>query len=122
MVQSFMQLPSRAPRVFAEWAKEYGPLMTLRRGNTIIIIISGQQVGGSDLAALYNQRLFETEAAIDIMEKENASLVDRPRVISAGETMSADKRILLVRSGERFRKLRKYVYALSIETCTHYRF
>ena len=41
------------------------------------------------------------------MEKENAYLVDRPRNIAAGEIMSGDKRILLIRHGERFRKLRK---------------
>lgn len=78
-----------APRVYAQWAKEYGPLITLRKGGRVYIIICGQQ------------------AAIDIMEKENAYLVDRPRVIAAGEVMSGDKRILLVRHGERFRKLRK---------------
>ncbi|KAH8113419.1 cytochrome P450 [Phellopilus nigrolimitatus] len=78
-----------APRIFAKWAKEYGPVISLRRGGTIFIIICGQQ------------------AAIDILEKENASLVDRPRSISAGETMSGDKRILLIGQGERFRKLRK---------------
>lgn len=49
------------------------------------------------------------QAAIDIMEKENASLVDRPRTIAAGEIFSGDKRILLVGQGERWRKLRKYV-------------
>ena len=50
------------------------------------------------------------QAAIDIMEKENASLVDRPRAIAAGEILSGDKRILLVGQGERWRKLRKYVF------------
>ena len=48
------------------------------------------------------------QAATDIMEKENAALVDRPDSISAGKVMSGDKRILLIGQGERFRKLRKY--------------
>ena len=47
------------------------------------------------------------KAAIDIMEKENASLVDRPRAIAAGEILSGDMRILLLGRGERWRKLRK---------------
>ncbi|PAV20692.1 cytochrome P450 [Pyrrhoderma noxium] len=78
-----------AARAFAEMSKEYGPVFSLRRGSSIIVVICGQQ------------------AAIDIMEKENAYLVDRPRNIAAGEILSGDKRILLIRHGERFRKLRK---------------
>lgn len=46
------------------------------------------------------------------MEKENASLVDRPDSIAAGKIMSGDKRILLIGQGERFRKLRKCVHLL----------
>ncbi|KAL5527311.1 hypothetical protein ACEPAG_6102 [Sanghuangporus baumii] len=84
------ELPkTNVPKVFAQWGKEYGPLFSLRKGNTIFVIICGQQ------------------AAIDIMEKQGAFLVDRPRSIAAGEILSGDKRILIVRHGDRFRKLRK---------------
>lgn len=49
------------------------------------------------------------EAAVDIMEKENALLVDRPRTIATGEIMSGGMRTVLVGQGERFRKFRKCV-------------
>ncbi|KAG1818707.1 cytochrome P450, partial [Suillus subaureus] len=44
------------------------------------------------------------------MEKEGGSLVDRPRSIAAGEILSKGMRILLARSGDRFRRLRKAVH------------
>jgi len=44
---------------------------------------------------------------MDIMEKEGAALVDRPRSIAAGEMLSGGMRILMSRSGDRFRRLRK---------------
>ena len=47
------------------------------------------------------------QAAIDIMEKENASLADRPHNISAGEIMSGNKRTLLMGQGDGFKKFRK---------------
>lgn len=43
------------------------------------------------------------------MEKEGASLVDRPRSIAAGEMLSGGMRILMARSGDRFRRLRKAI-------------
>lgn len=49
------------------------------------------------------------QEAIDIMEKEGASLVDRPTSISAGETLSGGMRVLLTPAGERFKKLRRSV-------------
>ena len=47
--------------------------------------------------------------AVEIMEKEGAATMDRPRQIAAGETLSGGMRLLLTPAGERFRKLRKYV-------------
>lgn len=48
------------------------------------------------------------------MEKENSALVDRPPLISASDVLSGGKRILFVRSGDQFRKLRKYVYPITL--------
>jgi hypothetical protein len=77
--------------VFEEWTKEWGPVFTLRQGFTRIVVIGRLQ------------------AAIDIMEKEGAALVDRPVSISAGETLSGGMRVLLTPAGERFKKQRRYV-------------
>lgn len=44
------------------------------------------------------------------MEIEGRSLVDRPPSIAAGEMLSNGMRILMARSGERFRRLRKAVH------------
>lgn len=47
------------------------------------------------------------QVASELMEKEGAALVDRPRLIAASEIMSQDMRLIFARSSERFRRLRK---------------
>ncbi|KAJ7579273.1 cytochrome P450 [Mycena floridula] len=80
-------------RKFEEWTQEYGPLFTMRQGFTTIIVIGRLQ------------------AATDIMEKEGVSLIDRPRSIAAGETLSGGMRLLMIPAGERFKKLRRALHA-----------
>ncbi|KAJ3505865.1 hypothetical protein NLJ89_g7189 [Agrocybe chaxingu] len=82
-----------AYRKFEEWTQEYGPVFTIRQGLTTTIVIGRLQ------------------AAIDIMEKEGAALVDRPRNISAGDTLSGGMRVLLTPAGERFKKMRRALHA-----------
>lgn len=47
------------------------------------------------------------QAANEIMEKEGGALVDRPRLIAAGEMLSGGLRLLLQPAGEQFRRLRR---------------
>ena len=44
------------------------------------------------------------------MEKEGAATVDRPHNISAGDTLSGGMRVLLTPAGDRFKKMRRYVF------------
>ncbi|KAF8446404.1 cytochrome P450 [Boletus edulis BED1] len=85
---------SRAAFKFAELTKKYGPVFSLRHGPTLFVIIGGHQ------------------AAMEIMEKEGASLADRPRSIAAGETLSGGLRIITSRSGDRLRRLRRVMHAV----------
>ncbi|KAF8875372.1 hypothetical protein BD779DRAFT_1450154, partial [Infundibulicybe gibba] len=50
-------------------------------------------------------------AAIDIMEKEGAALVDRPFCISACETLSGSMQVPLTPAGDRFKKMRQALHA-----------
>ncbi|KAJ8585617.1 cytochrome P450 [Rhizopogon salebrosus TDB-379] len=77
------------PYELTELVRKYGPVVSLRQGNQVIIVIGS------------------VEAATDIMEKEGASLVDRPRSIAAGDMLSGGMRLLMASSGDRFRRLRK---------------
>ncbi|KAG2075334.1 cytochrome P450 [Suillus decipiens] len=72
--------------------REYGPVVSFQQGDQVIVVIGS------------------IEAATDIMEKEGGSLVDRPRSIAAGEMLSNGMRLVLSRSGDRFRRLRKAVH------------
>lgn len=86
-------LPSvNIARSLTDLVREYGPIVSLRQGSQVIVVIGS------------------VEAATDIMEKEGGSLVDRPRSIAAGEMLSKGMRILMARSGDRFRRLRKAVH------------
>jgi len=78
---------------FNEWADEYGPVITVRQGNEITIVIA------------------RVNAAAEIMEKEGGALADRPRMIAANEIFSRFKRITLIGGGELFRRLRKVIHA-----------
>lgn len=86
-------LPSvNIARSLTDLIREYGPIVSLRQGSQVIVVIGS------------------VKAATDIMEKEGGSLVDRPRSIAAGEMLSKGMRILMARSGDRFRRLRKAVH------------
>ncbi|KZP13150.1 cytochrome P450 [Athelia psychrophila] len=78
---------------WAEWTDLYGPVISVRTGSQITVIIG------------------RVKEAVDIMEKEGASLADRPKNIAAGEVLSGGMRTLLVPAGTRFRKLRKALHA-----------
>ncbi|KZP30921.1 hypothetical protein FIBSPDRAFT_725122, partial [Athelia psychrophila] len=78
---------------WAEWTDLYGPVISVRKGSQITVIIG------------------RVKEAVDIMEKEGASLADRPKNIAAGEVLSGGMRTLLVPAGTRFRKLRKALHA-----------
>ncbi|KAK0222504.1 cytochrome P450 [Armillaria nabsnona] len=80
-------------RHFERWTQEYGPVFSFRQGLQTVVVIGRYQ------------------AAVDIMEKEGASLVDRPRSISAGETLSGGMRTLLTPAGDRFKKMRRALHS-----------
>ncbi|KAG1807981.1 cytochrome P450 [Suillus subaureus] len=84
---------SYAPFQFARWTEQYGPVFSLKQGHRIFVIIGRHQ------------------AAVDIMEKEGANLADRPRSIAVQETLSGGMRILLERSGEKLRRVRRVLHA-----------
>lgn len=84
---------SRAPFKLAELTKEYGPVFSLRHGPRYFVVIGRYQ------------------AAMDIMEKEGASIADRPRLIAAAETLSGGMRVVSSRSGERLRKIRRWCFS-----------
>ncbi|KAF9069856.1 cytochrome P450 [Rhodocollybia butyracea] len=81
-------------RRFELWTQEYGPVFSLRQG------IPG--LGGTRTIVIGRH-----QAAIEIMEKHGADISDRPTSIAAGETLSGGMRVLLTRSGDKFKKLRK---------------
>ncbi|THV06992.1 cytochrome P450 [Dendrothele bispora CBS 962.96] len=88
------KIPSKNPHLqLEEWTQKYGPVYSFRRGLNTVVIIG------------------RYEPAVEIMEKEGASLNDRPLSIAAGEILSGGMRTLLVPSGPRLKKLRRALHA-----------
>ncbi|KAG7442943.1 cytochrome P450 [Guyanagaster necrorhizus] len=86
------EIPTGSPWLrYEEMTQKYGPVFSLRRGLTDIIIIG------------------RYEPALEIMEKENAILQDRPRSIAVQETMCKNMRLLMMGAGERFKKFRRVI-------------
>ncbi|KAG0701299.1 cytochrome P450 [Suillus ampliporus] len=75
------------------WIDEHGPLITIRSGTEKIVIIGRHN------------------AAVDIMEKQGASLADRPRRIAAGEMLDGGLSILFTPAGSRLRRMRRALHA-----------
>lgn len=75
--------------------EEYGPIFSLRQGTQIFIIIGRYR------------------AAMELMEKQGASLADRPRSIAAAETLSGGMRVVVQGAGDRLRRLRRCSDAVS---------
>ncbi|KAG1731334.1 cytochrome P450 [Suillus paluster] len=82
---------SYAPFQFAKWTEEYGPVFSLKQGSRIFVIIGRHQ------------------AAVDIMEKEGASVADRP--CSVVQDTLSNGLIVLFAGGERLRRLRRVLHA-----------
>ncbi|TCD65258.1 hypothetical protein EIP91_002922 [Steccherinum ochraceum] len=79
-------------RSYEKWFQAYGPVVSLRRGNNVHIIIGSY------------------EAASDIMQKHGSNLADRPPSVSANDILSGGKRTLLLRAGPRLATYRKALH------------
>lgn len=91
-LRGHLLLPRNGFLTVASWVEEYGPLITLRTGIEKYIVIG------------------RYKAAVEIMEKQGASLVDRPRFIAAGELLCGGMLIPFIPAGERFRRLRRAIH------------
>lgn len=81
--------PVNIARTLSDWVNEYGPVISLRQGSRVTIIVG------------------RMDAATEILEKNGASTADRPHSIAARELLSKGLRMVLEHNNERFRRLRK---------------
>ncbi|KAI6142188.1 cytochrome P450 [Pisolithus tinctorius] len=81
--------PADIARTLADWVNDYGPVISLRRGSQVTIIVG------------------RMDAVTEIMEKNGASTADRPHSIAARELLSKGLRMVLEHNNERHRRLRK---------------
>ncbi|KAG1747690.1 cytochrome P450 [Suillus lakei] len=84
--------PRRSFLTIADWIDEHGPLITLRSGLGKVVIIG------------------RYKAAMGMMETQGGAIVDRPRMIAAGELFAGGLSIALARFGDRFRRMRRALH------------
>ncbi|KAF8870113.1 cytochrome P450 [Mucidula mucida] len=88
-------IPEKYPFLqFEEWVKQYGPVFSLKRGSSVVIVIGRYQ------------------EAIDLMEKCGAKISDRPRSIAASEIYSGGLRPLLLSNTPTWRIMSRAQHAL----------
>ncbi|TRM58193.1 cytochrome P450 [Schizophyllum amplum] len=84
-----------AYRFFETQTQIYGPIFSFRQGPfSPVSVVIGRM-----------------KPAVEVMEKEGAGTMDRPRQIAAGETLSGGMRMLLTPAGDRFKKLRRALHS-----------
>ncbi|KAK7445459.1 hypothetical protein VKT23_014878 [Stygiomarasmius scandens] len=81
-----------AYRHFHEWMKEFGPLITMRKGPSV-----------SDITVVVG----DYAACVELLVKQGASTIDRPHWVAANEILARNTRIVTMSSGPNLRKYRK---------------
>ncbi|ETW77266.1 cytochrome P450 monooxygenase 29 [Heterobasidion irregulare TC 32-1] len=92
-IGSEYQVPSIKPwRKFAEWNRQYGPVVSLFLGSTPVVVLG------------------KAQPAWDLLEKRSDIYSSRPRFIMGGEIFSDNLRGLMLPSGEGWRKFRRVLH------------
>jgi cytochrome P450 len=80
------------PTLIHKWIEEYGPVISLRQGRDVLVIIGRHQ------------------EATQLMEKQGACFADRPHSVAGSEILGRGMRFMLLSTCERLRRFRKTAY------------
>lgn len=75
---------------------KYGPVFSLRSGSQVVVVVGTLQT------------------AKEILDHDSALTADRPLSVAALEVMSGGMRLLLLSSGDRFRRFKRYTTVLFV--------
>ncbi|KAN0101244.1 Cytochrome P450 [Tylopilus felleus] len=81
------------PRLIQSWIEQYGPVISLRQGNDVLVIIGR-----------HNE-------ATQLMEKQGASFADRPHSVAGSEILGRGMRFMLLSTCDRLRRFRKAAHS-----------
>ncbi|KAG6373252.1 cytochrome P450 [Boletus reticuloceps] len=77
------------PRLIQSWIEQYGPVISLRQGNDVLVIIGRHS------------------EATQLLEKQGACFVDRPHSVAGSEILGRGMRFMLLSTCDRLRRFRK---------------
>ncbi|KAI9461139.1 cytochrome P450 [Boletus coccyginus] len=77
------------PRLIQSWIEEYGPVISLRQGSDVLVIIGR-----------HNE-------ATQLLEKQGASFADRPHSVAGSDILGRGMRFMLLSVCDRLRRFRK---------------
>ncbi|KIK92082.1 hypothetical protein PAXRUDRAFT_830312 [Paxillus rubicundulus Ve08.2h10] len=77
------------PRLIAKWIEEYGPIISLKQGRDVLVIIGRHH------------------EATQLLEKQGACFADRPHTVAGGDILGRGMRFMLLSTCDRLRRFRK---------------
>ncbi|KAF8838010.1 cytochrome P450 [Paxillus ammoniavirescens] len=91
------------PRLIAKWIEEYGPVISLRQGRDVLVIIGRHH------------------EATELLERQGACFADRPHTVAGGEILGRGMRFMLLSTCDRLRRFRN-TRVLNMHRAAHLHF
>ncbi|KAG9310451.1 hypothetical protein JVU11DRAFT_9592 [Chiua virens] len=82
-----------SPRLIQSWIEEYGPVISLKEGRDVLVIIGR-----------HNE-------ATQLLEKQGVNLSDRPHSVAGSDILGRGMRFMLISTSDRLRRFRKAAHA-----------
>lgn len=93
-------MPDFRPVQFTAWAKQYGPIYSLKAGNQTIVVLTG------------------AKEVKELLDRRAANSSDRPNLHVANELITNGRHLLAMPYGDRWRLVRKIIHQhLTIKMC-----
>ena len=85
----------------------YGDVFTVRTGRRSLVVVGTYDVRNNTSATCLTDPLNLYQAANELLEKNGALTADRPRNIAVGEVLSGGMRVLILREGDKLKRMRR---------------
>jgi hypothetical protein len=104
--------------VIQSWIEEYGPVISLKQGSDVLVIIGRHNVrfrvsAHATFSDAHLVLVNDPQEATQLLEKQGACFADRPHSIAGGDILGRGMRFMLLSTCERLRRFRKRVAASS---------
>jgi hypothetical protein len=98
--------------VIQSWIEEYGPVISLKQGSDVLVIIGRHNVrfrvsAHATFSDAHLVLVNDPQEATQLLEKQGACFADRPHSIAGGDILGRGMRFMLLSTSDRLRRFRK---------------